>query len=44
MNQQARVIWEALEFRIPVILEAVQPLGEDQLHWQPPNGANSSAR
>jgi uncharacterized damage-inducible protein DinB len=43
MNDQARVIWETLEFRMPVLLAALEPLREEQLRWQPPNGANSAA-
>lgn len=43
MNRQARLIWETLEFRTPGILQAVENLNEDQLRWQPPNGANTAA-
>jgi hypothetical protein len=43
MNDQARVIWETLEFRTPVMLRAVNALSEHQMRWQPPNGANSAA-
>ena len=43
MNEQARVIWETLAFRTPVMLRAVSGLSEDQFRWQPPNGANSAA-
>lgn len=40
MNERARVIWETLEFRKPVILQSLESLSEVQLRWQPPNGAN----
>lgn len=43
MNDQARVIWETLEFRTPVMLRSVTSLSEHQMRWQPPNGANSAA-
>jgi hypothetical protein len=43
MGPQARVIWESLQFRTPVILRATEPLSDDELRWQPPNGGNSIA-
>lgn len=43
MIQEARVIWETLEFRTPPILESASKLTESQLRWQPPNGGNSAA-
>ena len=41
MNQSAQTIWDALEFRMPAVLRAVEPLTEEELRWQPPNAANS---
>jgi hypothetical protein len=43
MIEQARVISETLGFRTPAMLRGVAGLSEDQLRWQPPNGANSAA-
>jgi hypothetical protein len=43
MNDQARLIWDTLEFRTPAMLQAVERLSENQMLWQPPNGANSVA-
>jgi uncharacterized damage-inducible protein DinB len=41
MTPQARVIWDALEFRMPAVLAAVAGLTDADVSWQPPNGANS---
>lgn len=43
MNDQARIIWQTLEFRTPAIRAAVRSLRDDQMRWHPPNGANSAA-
>lgn len=43
MHEQARVIWDALEFRTPAMLRIVEPLTQGELEWQPPNDANSIA-
>jgi hypothetical protein len=43
MNDQARVIWQTLEFRTPAMLRSFSRLSEKQLLWQPPNGANTAA-
>jgi len=43
MTPQALALWDALEFRAPATLHAIEPLTEDQIRWQPPNGANSIA-
>ncbi len=43
MNDQARVIWQTLEFRTPTMLRSFSRLSESQLLWQPPNGANTAA-
>ena len=43
VGPQARVIWDSLEFRTPALLRATEPLSEDELRWQPPNGGNSIA-
>jgi uncharacterized damage-inducible protein DinB len=43
VTSQARVIWDSLELRTPAILRSIEPLSEAQLHWHPPNGANSIA-
>jgi hypothetical protein len=41
MVLQAHAIFDALDFRTPAIVTAVDRLSEGQLWWQPPNGANS---
>lgn len=41
MTPQARAIWDALEFRMPAVLQKVADLSDADLYWQPPNGANS---
>jgi DinB family protein len=43
MNQQARFVWESLEFRTPIMLRVVEPLTEDEMRWLPPNKSNSIA-
>ncbi|HKP76325.1 MAG TPA: DinB family protein [Longimicrobiaceae bacterium] len=43
MNDQARWLWQTLEFRMPAVLKAVDGLSEAELRWQPPNGANSAS-
>jgi len=43
MNEQARLIWQALEFRSPALLKAVHGLSDAELRWQPPNGGNSAS-
>lgn len=43
MNEQARVIWQTLEFRTPAMLRSFSRLSESQLLWQPPNSANTAA-
>jgi hypothetical protein len=43
ISKQAELIWEALEFRTPPMLQAVSGLSEARLQWRPPNGANSIA-
>ena len=40
MGPQARTIWDALEFRTPAIMGAVEHLSEAQVWWQPPNAGN----
>lgn len=43
MVPQAQFVWDGLQFRTPAMLAVVEPLTDDQLLWQPPNGANSIA-
>src|SRR5579864_1897744 len=43
MEMQARVLWDALVFRTPVMLRIVEGLSDAQLRWLPPNGVNSIA-
>jgi hypothetical protein len=43
VGPQARVIWDALEFRTPAILRTIEHLSEHELRWPPPNGGNSIA-
>jgi uncharacterized damage-inducible protein DinB len=43
MGPQAQCVWDGLEFRTPAMLAVVERLTDDQLRWQPPNGANSIA-
>jgi len=43
MEMQARVLWDALVFRTPVMLRVVEGLSDEQLRWLPPNGVNSIA-
>ena len=43
MGPQARLVWDALEFRTPAMLQAIDLLSETALRWEPPNGANSVA-
>ena len=43
MNQQAKFVWESLEFRTPIMLRIVEPLTEDEMRWLPPNKSNSIA-
>lgn len=43
MTAQARAIWDALEFRMPTVLQKVRGLTDAELSWQPPSGANSVA-
>jgi uncharacterized damage-inducible protein DinB len=42
MNEQARIIWRTLEFRAPAMLQAFSRLSDEQIGWQPPNGANTA--
>jgi hypothetical protein len=43
MSPQAQTVWDAIEFRTPAIVRAIERLSEAQIQWQPPNGANSIA-
>src|SRR5712692_8214717 len=43
MEMQARVLWDALVSRTPVMLRIVEGLSDEQLRWLPPNGVNSIA-
>jgi uncharacterized damage-inducible protein DinB len=43
VTPQARAIWDALEFRMPGVLQKIADLSDADLYWQPPNGANSIA-
>jgi hypothetical protein len=43
MHPEARVLWQALEFRTPAMMSCLARLTEAQMSWQPPNGANSAA-
>ena len=43
METQARVLWDALVFRTPVMLRIVEGLSDERLQWLPPNGVNSIA-
>lgn len=41
MTPQAKVIWDALEFRTPAMLRVIEPLSDQQIRWLPLNGVNS---
>lgn len=43
MTPQAQAIWSALEFRKPMLLRNVEPLGEAQVRWRPGPQRNSIA-
>ena len=43
MNREAQVVWASLEFRKPAMLQSVEALATEQMHWVPPNGHNSIA-
>ena len=43
MTPAAETIWSALEFRTPMLLRNVEPLGDAQMRWQPAPGSNSIA-
>ncbi|MBM4026968.1 MAG: DinB family protein [Planctomycetes bacterium] len=43
MGPQARLVWERLECRTPIMLRIVEPLTEAQMRWLPPNNSNSIA-
>lgn len=43
MTPQARCIWDGLQFRTPIVLGVIEKLADEQMRWQPPNGANSIA-
>jgi uncharacterized damage-inducible protein DinB len=43
VGPQARLVWDGLEFRTPAMLQAIEPLSDADIRWQPPNGANSVA-
>ena len=43
MNREAQVVWASLEFRKPAMLQIVEALAAEQLHWVPSNGRNSIA-
>ena len=43
MNREAQVVWAGLEFRKPAMLDIVEKLSEEQMHWLPPHGRNSIA-
>jgi hypothetical protein len=41
VTPQALAIWDAMEFRMPAVRQALAGLSDADLSWQPPNGANS---
>ncbi len=43
MTPQAQTIWSALEFRKPMLLRNIEPLGEAQMRWRPGPQRNSIA-
>ncbi len=43
MTPYAKAIWSALEFRKPMLLRNVAPLGEAQMRWRPGPERNSIA-
>ena len=43
MNREAQAVWAGLEFRKPAMLQIVEALSEEQMHWVPANGRNSIA-
>ena len=43
MHREAQVVWDSLEFRKPAMLQIVEALSEEQMHWLPPHGRNSIA-
>ncbi len=43
MTPLAQAIWSALEFRTPMVLRNIEPLGEAQMRWRPGPGSNSIA-
>ncbi len=43
MTPQAQAVWSALEFRRPMLLRNVEPLGEAQMRWRPGPQRNSIA-
>jgi hypothetical protein len=40
---EARSVWAGLEFRLPMLLRNVEPLGEAQIRWVPGPGRNPIA-
>ena len=43
MTPHAQAVWSALEFRKPMLIRNVEPLGEDQMCWRPAPGRQSVA-
>jgi uncharacterized damage-inducible protein DinB len=43
VHREAQVVWDSLEFRKPAMLQIVEALSEEQMHWLPPHGRNSIA-
>jgi uncharacterized damage-inducible protein DinB len=43
VHPEAQVVWDSLEFRKPAMLQIVEALSEEQMHWLPPHGRNSIA-
>jgi hypothetical protein len=43
MTPQAQFVWDGLQLRTPAMLNIVERLTDEELRWQPPNGANPIA-
>jgi len=43
VNREAQVVWASLEFRKAAMLQIVEAIAAEQLHWVPLNGRNSIA-
>lgn len=43
MKTQAHVLSDGLQFRTPAMQDIIERLSDQQLQWQPPNGANAIA-